>query len=134
MNMIIFIFPYDTIILWWYLVFISLSPVDWSIKKISSSIWIRFLHSSVPPFLLRLLTFFSIFLLPLGMPISPEIIDGFWCSRCLNDYIDLLYMIGSFTSGANISLVAKNGTKQIISLLAIKSSPVEKEASNKKVS
>ena len=36
----------------------------------------------------------------------------FWCSRCLNDRVDLLYMIGSFASGANVSLVAKNGTKQ----------------------
>ena len=31
-------------------------------------------------------------------------------------------MIGSFASGANISLVAKNGTKKIIPLLWIKSS------------
>ena len=51
--------------------------------------------------------------------------DRFWCSRCLNDCIDLLYMIGSFASGANVSLVAKNGTKKIIPLLSIKSSPVD---------
>ena len=31
-------------------------------------------------------------------------------------------MIGSFASGANVSLVAKNGTKKIIPLLWIKSS------------
>ncbi len=31
-------------------------------------------------------------------------------------------MIGSFASGANVSLVAKNGTKEIIPLLWIKSS------------
>ena len=31
-------------------------------------------------------------------------------------------MIESFASGANVSLVAKNGTKKIISLLSIKSS------------
>merc|ERR1711867_271883 len=31
-----------------------------------------------------------------------------------------LYMIGSFASGANASLVAKNGTKKIIPLLLIK--------------
>ena len=31
-------------------------------------------------------------------------------------------MIGSFISGANVSLVAKNGTKKIIPLLWIKSS------------
>ena len=43
-------------------------------------------------------------------------------------------MIGSFASGTNVSVVAKNGTKQIIPLLAIKSSPVDKEASNQKVS
>ena len=52
--------------------------------------------------------------------------DGFWCSRCLNDRVDLLYMIGSFASGANVSLVAKNGTKKIIPLLSIKSSPVDR--------
>ena len=52
--------------------------------------------------------------------------DGFWCSRCLNKCIDLLYMIGSFASGANVSLVAKNGTKKIIPLLSIKSSPVDR--------
>ena len=66
------------------------------------------------PFLcsvLFLLTFFSIFLLPLGMSIDSEIMDRFWHSRW-NDRIDLLYMIGSFASGANVSLVAKNGTKQ----------------------
>ena len=35
-------------------------------------------------------------------------------------------MIGSFSSGANVSLVAKNGTKKIIPLLSIKSSPVDR--------
>ena len=58
----------------------------------------------------------------LALPISSEILDGFWCSRCLNDRVHLLYMIGSFASGANVSLVAKNGTKRIIPLLWIKSS------------
>ena len=48
--------------------------------------------------------------------------DGFLCSRCINDRIDLLYMIGSFASGANVFLVAKNGTKKFIPLLWIKSS------------
>ena len=42
-------------------------------------------------------------------------------------------MIGSFASGANTSLVAKNGTKKIIPLLSIKSSEVDKKASNQKV-
>ena len=35
-------------------------------------------------------------------------------------------MIGSFSSDANVSLVAKNGTKKIIPLLSIKSSPVDR--------
>ena len=35
-------------------------------------------------------------------------------------------MIGPFASGANISLVAKNGTKQIISLILIKSALVDR--------
>jgi len=48
-------------------------------------------------------------------PISSEIIDGFWHSRSLNNHINLQY-------GANVSLVAKNGTKKIIPLLWIKSS------------
>merc|ERR1712089_17577 len=52
--------------------------------------------------------------------------DGFGCSRCLNDRIDLLYLIGSFSSGTNVSLVAKNGTKKNIPLLSIKSSPVDR--------
>ena len=34
-------------------------------------------------------------------------------------------MIGSFASGATASMVAKNGTKKIIPLLWIKSSPVD---------
>ena len=48
--------------------------------------------------------------------------DGFLCSRCLNDRIDLFYIIELFASSANVSLVAKNGTKKIIPLLWIKSS------------
>ena len=35
-------------------------------------------------------------------------------------------MIGSFASGAHASLVAKYGTKEIIPLLSIKSSPVDR--------
>ena len=35
-------------------------------------------------------------------------------------------MIGSFVSDAKVSLVAKNGTKKIIPLLSIKSSPVDR--------
>ena len=90
--------------------------------------------NKIPPFRLLLLTFFPIFLLPLGMPIDSETMDGFLHSRCLNNRINLLYMIGSFASGANVSLVAKNGTKKIIPLLSIKSSEGDKEASNQKVS
>jgi len=59
---------------------------------------------------------------PLLQSIESLIMDGFWHSRCLNDRIDLLYMIGSFASGAHVSLVAKNGTKKIIPLLWIKPS------------
>ena len=73
-------------------------------------IWIRFLRSV---FHVPFLTFFPIFLLPLGIPIDSEIMDGFWHSRCLKDRIALLYMIGSLASGANASLVAKNGTKKL---------------------
>ena len=60
------------------------------------------------------------------MPIDSEIMDGFLHSRCLNDCINLLYMIGSFASGTNVYLVAKNGTKKIIPLLLIKSSLVDR--------
>ena len=35
-------------------------------------------------------------------------------------------MIGSFASGANVSLVAKNGTKKIIPLVWTKPSPVDR--------
>ena len=47
----------------------------------------------------------------LPQSIESEIIDGFWSSRCLNDYIEGSDMIGSFASSATTSLVAKNGTK-----------------------
>ena len=40
-------------------------------------------------------------------------------------------MIGSFASGANVSLVAKNGTKKIILLPSIKSSPEDKFQSSR---
>ena len=63
---------------------------------------------------------------PLQLAIESEIMDRFWHSRCLNNCIDFLYMIESFASGANASLVAVNGTKEIILLLSIKSSPVNR--------
>ena len=76
------------------------------------------------PFLLLLRSssslIFPFFSPPFGMPIESEIMDGFWNSRCLNNRINLFYIIGSFASGANVSLVAKNGTKKIIPLLSIK--------------
>ena len=40
-----------------------------------------------------------------------EIMDGFQCSRCQNDCIDLPNKIGSFASGATTHLVVKSGTK-----------------------
>ena len=49
----------------------------------------------------------------LTLPIESEITDWFWCSRCLNDHIDLPNMIGSFASGVTASMVAKSGTKKI---------------------
>ena len=61
----------------------------------------------------------------LALPISPDIMDGFGCSRCLNDRIDLPNMKGIFTSGANAFLVAKNGTKKIILLPLKKSTPMD---------
>ena len=75
-------------------------------SQTSSSIWIWFLHSSVF-LLLRLLTFFPVFSLPLGMPIDSEIMDEFWHSRCLNDHINLPNILWSFVSGVSTSLVAK---------------------------
>ena len=48
----------------------------------------------------------------LALPISFEIMDGFWCSRCLNDHIDVPDMMGSFSGGAITTLVVKNWTKQ----------------------
>ena len=69
---------------------------------------ILFLRSSV-----FLLTFFPFFLLPLGMPIDSEIMDGFGHSRCPNDHIDLSNMKGLFASSPTASLVAKNETKKL---------------------
>ena len=60
---------------------------------------------------LRSILFLRNYCTILALPISSEIIDGFWCSRCLNDGIDLLYMIRSLASGATNSLVVKIGTK-----------------------
>ena len=70
--------------------------------------------NKIPPFRsVPFLTFFPVFLLPLGMLIDSEIMDEFLHSMCLNDCINLYYMIGSFASGANVSFVAKIGTKDL---------------------
>ena len=45
-----------------------------------------------------------------------QIMDKFWCSRCLNDRINLPDMIGSFASGAIAFIVAKNWTKTLSQL------------------
>ena len=52
-------------------------------------------------------------LLHLAQSIESKIMDGFWCSGCLNDRIDLPYMIGSFPGGATSSMVAKKWTKKL---------------------
>ena len=49
----------------------------------------------------------------LAESIESEIIEGFSCSRCLNDHINLRNMIGSFASGASTSIVTKNLTKNL---------------------
>ena len=49
----------------------------------------------------------------LAESIESEIMDGFCCSRSLNDHIGLPNMIGSFASGATRSLVAKNRNKKL---------------------
>ena len=49
----------------------------------------------------------------LAQSIESEIIDGFLCSRCLNDHIDVPNMIGPIASGATSSMLAKNGTKSL---------------------
>ena len=52
----------------------------------------------------------------LAESIESQIMDGFWCSRCLNDHINLPDMIGSFASGAIAFIVAKNWTKTLSQL------------------
>ena len=62
----------------------------------------------------------------LALPIESVIMYGFWWFRYLNDRIDLPDMIGSFASGAAATMAAKIGTKKIIPLLWIESSPVDR--------
>ena len=52
------------------------------------------------------------FCIQLALPISPEIMDGFWCSRCLNDRIKVPNMMRLFAGGATTPLVVKIWTKQ----------------------
>ena len=88
-------------------------------SKLYTSYHLRQLYSSVP---LLLCSSSRNCCTILDLPISSEIIDRFWHSRCLKDRINLFYMIGSFASCANVSLRSKKGTKKIIPLLSIKSS------------
>ena len=52
--------------------------------------------------------------------------DRFCHFRYVNNDNNMPDMTGAFASGTNASLVAKNGTKQIILLLSMKSSPVDR--------
>ena len=52
------------------------------------------------------------FYIQLALPISPEIMEGFWCSRCLNDRIEVPDMMRLFAGGATTPLVVKIWTKQ----------------------
>ena len=52
------------------------------------------------------------FYIQLTLPISPEIMDIFWCSRCLNDRIKVSDMMRLFAGGATTPLVVKIWTKQ----------------------
>jgi len=45
------------------------------------------------------------------LALDSEILDEFGYSRCLNDFIDLPDMVGSFVSGVTASLVAKKMNK-----------------------
>ena len=51
------------------------------------------------------------------LPIKYELMDGFWCSSCLNNSINLPDMIGSLASSANTSFMAKNETKKTFQTL-----------------
>ena len=48
----------------------------------------------------------------LALPISPKIMDVFWCSRCLNDHIEVPDIVILFAGGTTIPLVMKIWTKQ----------------------
>ena len=52
------------------------------------------------------------FYIHLALPISPEIIEGFWCSKCLNDRIKVPDMMRLFAGWATTPLEVKIWTKQ----------------------
>ena len=47
------------------------------------------------------------------LPIKSALVDGFQSLRCLNDRIDLPYIMESLASGATYSLVAKIGSNDL---------------------
>jgi len=51
------------------------------------------------------------FYIQLALPISPETMDRFWCSRCLNDHIKVLNMMRLFVGRTTTPLVVKIWTK-----------------------
>ena len=65
-----------------------------------------FLRSIPPPFLLRNCCML------LALPMSHEIMDGFWCSRCLNDWIKVLNIRRLLTGDATTPLVVEIWTKK----------------------
>ena len=54
----------------------------------------------------------SQFYIQLALPISPEIMERFLCSRCLNDRIGVPDMMRLFAGGVTTPLVVKIWTKQ----------------------
>ena len=64
------------------------------------------------PFLLRSVPFLRNCCMLLALPISPQKMDGFWCSRCLNDRVEVPDMMRLFAGGATTPLVVKIWTKQ----------------------
>ena len=68
------------------------------------------LRSSVP-FFRSVLPFRNCCML-LALPISREIMDRFWCSRCLNDRVKVPDLMRLFAGGATTPLVVKIWTKQ----------------------
>ena len=63
------------------------------------------LRSVPPPF--RSVPFLRNCFTLLALPISPEIMDGFGCSRCLKDRVKVPDMMRLFAGGATTPLVVK---------------------------